>query len=269
MPQPVTVFLRQSLALKTAIASCLKEPAQKPVHKLRSSTRRLEATLELLNFSTDLAVRRKSRPLRKALRKIRRAAGSVRDLDVHRYLLKSFKKGADIVRLDHDLASQREKAAKVLGDHLKKSEKKIGELLRDLETALKPTFGLEVSGKDLVRLTRSWFAKKACDLDPQEDDQLHSIRKAGKTARYIAESGVETSKVTAALASRFERAQETLGAWHDHLLLLEEARAVLPAQSPAIEQIQQRAVTLRQEANSAAKHLLVTICSIPYRSGVH
>jgi len=207
--------------------------------------------------------------LRKALRKIRRAAGNVRDLDVHRHLLKAFKKSADTVRLDDGLASERENAAASLRDQLEKNQKKILQLLDDLETELKPALGLNVSSKDLVQFTRSWFAKKACDLNPLQDDELHSIRKAGKTARYIAESGAETSKVTTALASRFELAQETLGAWHDHLLLLEEAQAVLPKQSPTIEQIQQRATKLRHQANSTAKHLLVTICSVPNRSGVH
>jgi len=45
MPQPVAVFLRQSQMLKTAIADCLDKPKPNPVHRLRSTTRRLEATL--------------------------------------------------------------------------------------------------------------------------------------------------------------------------------------------------------------------------------
>jgi CHAD domain-containing protein len=269
MPQPVTVFLRQSLALRVAMAACLKKPLAKPVHKLRLSTRRLEATLELLALSTDLAIRRESKPLRRALRKVRRAAGSVRDLDVHRKLLRTCKKSDDTAHLDHDLVSARENAAIKLQDELAKSQKKISESLDDLETALKPVLDLELSGKDLIHLTRGWFAKNACQLDPKRDDELHSIRKAGKTARYIAETGAETSKATTALASRFERAQETLGAWHDYLLLLNEARASLPEQSPTVDQIRQSAIRLREQANSVAKHLLVTICAVPSQSGVH
>ena len=46
MPQPVTVFLRQGLMLKAAIADCLKKTSPKRVHRLRSTTRRIEATLE-------------------------------------------------------------------------------------------------------------------------------------------------------------------------------------------------------------------------------
>jgi CHAD domain-containing protein len=89
MPRPVTAFLQQSLILKAAIADCLKKPSPKPVHKLRSSTRRIEATLELIAAVSTIRIDRESKPLRKTLRKLRRVAGSVRDLDVHRDLLKT------------------------------------------------------------------------------------------------------------------------------------------------------------------------------------
>jgi CHAD domain-containing protein len=251
------------------MAVCVRKPLPKPVHKLRSSTRRLEATLELLALSTNLAIRRESKPLRRALRKVRRAAGSVRDLDVHRRLLRDCKKSDDTARLDHDLFTAREKAATALCDELARSQKKISESLDGLETALKPALDLDLSGKDLIHLTWGWFAKNACQLDPKRDDELHSIRKAGKTARYIAETGAETSKATAALASRFERAQETLGAWHDYLLLLNEARASLPEQSPTVDQIRRSALRLREQASSVAKRLLVTIRDAPSQPGVH
>ncbi len=261
MPQPVTAFLRQSLALQAAIADCLHNPAMKPVHRLRSSTRRLEATLELLDLSTDIKVRRKSKPLRKALREIRRGAGAVRDLDVHRDLLKTYKKNRDTDKLDRDLASAREKAARQLTAALRKGRKQLIAELNHLETVLKPVLDLDLSGAELTRLTRKWFRSTIGHLDPRQDDQLHSIRKAGKTARYLAETGAQDSKAVARLAARFERAQNTLGAWHDCLLLLDEAQASLPEHSPTTEQIQEKALHLRQQANATAKHLLATFCA--------
>jgi CHAD domain-containing protein len=269
MPQPVTAFIQQSLILKAAITDCLKKPSQKPVHKLRTSTRRIEATLELLAAVSTIHIDRESKSLRKALRKLRRAAGVVRDLDVHRDLLKACKKSADTTRLDHELSVAREKLAAKLTQALEKYQKKINKSLDDLEIALEPALELDLSGKELVHLTRGWFAKNACALDPGHDDQLHSIRKAGKTARYIAETGAETSKAAAALASRLERTQKTLGSWHDHLLLLDEAQASLSKQSHTTEQIRRKATDLRLKAGSAAKHLLVTICAVPTQAGVH
>jgi CHAD domain-containing protein len=261
MSQPVTAFLRQALALKAAIVDCLNSPSMKPVHRLRSSTRRLEATLELLDLSTDIKVRRKSKPLRKALREIRRGAGAVRDLDVHRDLLKAYKKNNDTDKLDHDLVSAREKAARKLTTELRKGQKQLTAELNNAETVLKPVLDFDLSGTELIRRTRKWFASTIGHLDPQQDDQLHSIRKAGKTARYIAETGAGDSKAVAGLATRFERAQNTLGAWHDCLLLLDEAQKSLPEHSPTTEQLQEKAFHLRRQANVTAKHLLATFCA--------
>jgi CHAD domain-containing protein len=261
MSQPVTAFLRQALALKAAIVDCLKRPSIKRVHRLRSSTRRLEATLELLDLSTDVKIRRKSKPLRKGLREIRRAAGAVRDLDVHRDLLKAYKKTHDTDKLDDDLVSARERAVQKLDADLRRSQKQLNDELNNLETVLKPVLDLDLSGTELIRLTRKWFASTIGHLDPRQDDQLHSIRKAGKTARYIAETGADDSKAVAALAARFERAQNTLGTWHDCLLLLDEAQKSLSEHSPTTEQLQEKAFHLRQQANAVAKHLLATFCA--------
>jgi CHAD domain-containing protein len=269
MSQPVTAFLRQSLALKAAIADCLKKPSPKPVHKLRTSTRRIEATLELLAaISTDTPIDREAKPLRKTLGKLRRAAGTVRDLDVHRELLKAFGKNADTKHLDEELTTARNKAARKLAQTLEENRKKVRQSLDAMEVALKPALDLDLSGNELIHITRGWFAKNACSLDPEHDEQLHAIRKAGKTARYIAETGAETSKAAAALAARFERAQQTLGAWHDYLLLLEEAQATLPKQSPITEQIHDKSDSLRGQALAAAQQLLLTICAVPAQAGV-
>ncbi|MGH9595311.1 MAG: hypothetical protein ACRD3K_00795, partial [Edaphobacter sp.] len=87
-------------------------------------------------------------------------------------------------------------------------------------------------------------------------------------ARYIAESGAAKSgaadyKSVAALAIRFEDAQEILGAWHDYLLLLDEARSILPEQSPTTLQLQEKSLQLRHQANEIATHLLATFPTQP------
>ncbi|MEO6805304.1 MAG: CHAD domain-containing protein [Edaphobacter sp.] len=274
MPQPVTVFLRQSLTLNAAIAACLKDPSIKSVHRLRSSTRRIEATLELLTISTSLRLRSKAKPLRKILRTLRRAAGAVRDLDVHRKLLKPYRKNHDTAKLEKDLAATREKSTRKLRTALHKSKKQLHRELTQLETLLQPAVDLSLNATTLLHLTTTWFAKAIANLDPLQDDQLHSIRKAGKTARYIAEpgvteSGAADSKSVAALATRFEDAQEILGAWHDCLLLLDEARSILPEQSPTIVQLQEKSVQLRCRANEAATDLLATFHLPATRNFVH
>lgn len=257
MPQPVLVLLRQSLMLRSAVADCLDDPKPKPVHKLRSTTRRIEATLELLTLCSRVGnLKRSSKSFRRSLRKIRRAAGVVRDYDVHRDLLKGYKRAGETAALDAELADGRKKAANKLRNRLEKDQRKLQRGLDDLEVALKPAIDLTLSGGQLAATAQQWFRDRVRGLDMRQDDDLHAIRRACKTARYLAEPGVQSAKVAAKTAARFEASQEALGVWHDHLLLLDEARASLPEESKVIDAVVADTNRLRQRANALAKRLV-------------
>jgi CHAD domain-containing protein len=257
MPQPVTVFLRQSLMLKTAIADCLKKPSPNRVHYLRSTTRRIEATLELLILSSDISgIDKYAKPLQRSLRKLRRAAGEVRDADVHSDLVAAYEHTPDFSRLRQDLIAIRKKAERKLIKSLERQQKKVELRLTDLEARLSPALDLDLSGAKLITVTQTWFAEAIRGLDPQLDDDLHTLRKASKTARYLAETGANGSKSAAVLAARYEASQKTLGEWHDHFLLLHEAYTNLKQDSETIEQIQEDTERLHQRADVAASHLL-------------
>jgi CHAD domain-containing protein len=257
MPQPVTVFLRQALMLKAAIAACLKEPSPKRVHYLRSTTRRIEATLELLVISTGISrVAKQSKPLQRSLRKVRRAAGSVRDADVQSDLLAAYNHTPDTKRLHEGLSALRKKAERKLIQHLEHNHKKIELRLHNLEASLSPAIDLKLSGAKLITVTQTWFAENIVGLDPQHDQDLHTLRKAAKIARYLAETGVDASKAVATLAARYEAAQKSLGEWHDHFLLLHHAHTRLPPNSETTEQIQEDTERLHHRADTAAGHLL-------------
>jgi CHAD domain-containing protein len=259
MPQPVTVFLRQALMLKAAIAACLKKPSPKRVHRLRSTTRRIEATLKLLGLSTGIShLKKQSKPLERSLRKLRRAAGEVRDADVQYDLLDAYDRTPDSKRLREDLSALRKKAERKLLQRLEQEQKKVELRLASLEPSLSPAVDLNLSGAKLITVTQAWFAENIRGLDPQHDQDLHTLRKASKTARYLAETGVDASKVVAFLAERYEAAQKSLGEWHDHFLLLHEAHTRLPPNSETIEQIQEDMERLHRRADAAASHLLAT-----------
>jgi len=259
MPQPVTVFLRQALMLKAAIAACLKKASPKRVHYLRSTTRRIEATLELLVLSAGIPrIDKQAKPLQRSLGKVRRAAGAVRDADVHSDLLAAYNRTPDAKRLRQDLAAVRKKAEGKLIKRLQQEQKKIDLRLNNLETILSPALDLNLSGAKLINVTQSWVAENVRGLDPHHDQDLHALRKASKTARYLAETGVDDSKATATLAARYEAAQKSLGEWHDHFLLLHEAHTHLPPNSETLEQIQEDTERLHQRADTAASHLLAT-----------
>src|SRR5260370_305596 len=236
MPQPVTVFLRQALMLKAAIADCFKKPSPKRVHVLRSTTRRIEATLELLVLSTGISrIEKQSKPLQRSIRKVRRAAGAVRDTDVESDLLAAYNRTPDSKRLREDLAAVRKKAERKLIKRLEQEQKKIELRLNNLEALLSPALDLNLSGAKLITVTQSWFAENVRGLDPHHDQDLHTLRKASKTARYLAETGVAPSKAAASLAARYDAAQRALGEWHDHFLLLHEAHTHLPPNTQTIQ----------------------------------
>lgn len=86
---PVRILRDHVTALEAALSVCLAEPNIRAVHRLRTGTRRLEAQLLLLDLLPNAPEHRESSlALRRELRRLRRAAGEVRDLDVHGQHLK-------------------------------------------------------------------------------------------------------------------------------------------------------------------------------------
>jgi len=257
MPQPVITFLRHSLILKAAMADCLDNPKPEAVHRLRSSARRLEAVLEVLTSSADLpTLPKRSRAFKRSLREIRRTSGDVRDLDVHRELLSTYQAISGATELEKELQAMRKKQVKKLHRQILADEDEIHHTLDRLEETFAGLTDLNLSGESLIHAARSWLAPAVRGLDPHEDGDLHSIRKACKTARYIAEIGGEASKTAAKFAKRLENVQQTTGAWHDCLLLLNQAHANLPGKSPFTEKLYAKTGLLRRQAESKAAHLL-------------
>jgi CHAD domain-containing protein len=83
---------RLANALRANLAKCAHDPDVDGVHDTRTGTRRLQATLENLvretgDGASGAAVCDAAKALMRQLKRIRRAAGAVRDLDVHRKLL--------------------------------------------------------------------------------------------------------------------------------------------------------------------------------------
>jgi CHAD domain-containing protein len=257
MPQPVITFLRHSLDLKTALAGCVDDPTPKSVHRLRSSTRRLEAVLEVLAGAADLPnLAKRSKQFRRSLGDIRRSAGAVRDLDVHVELLKHLGITDGMAKLEKELKASRKKKVKKLQRQIGTGQDEIHKALDKVETDFAGQADLNLSGAKLIDVAGKWMAPKVRGLDPGRDEDLHSIRKVCKTARYMAEIGSASSKAAAKFAKRMEDVQQTTGAWHDYLLLLNHANAKLPPTSPITVKLYAKAGALRRQAESKAARLL-------------
>ena len=255
------------------MAVCLANPGKKPVHKLRSSTRRIEALLGLLAHVPGLPPHKKEdAKLRRELRKLRRAAGAVRDLDVHEDLLGPFlhprsrtEEGAelraDAEQMRADQERRRIELAEALQKLLKAREADIAGALEALVKALKPAEDLQLNASQVVEaaqfeycraVKRLRLGRKLAQMNaeppaekhkrkaqPLSEDDLHDVRKHAKRVRYMLESAVQARRAST-LAKEYEALQESGGHWHDFVELASESRQVLGRKHPLTAVLKQR-----------------------------
>lgn len=235
---PVRTLRDLVTSLEAAITLTLASPKPKPVHRLRATTRRVEAQLELLALLPDLPKHAKpARKARKFLRKLRRAAGRVRDFDVQHDLTQS--RSQEAHHLLGLFKRQRDEAAKQLIETIHKHQSKLTRALEALLKALAPAESVTISDAQLAQLTLRWYAHRAPVSAEQDHRQLHNARKAAKLARYIAESAFASPKSANQKASAsihrlarvFESLQESGGEWHDWLTLSQIAHRELGSSS--------------------------------------
>jgi CHAD domain-containing protein len=231
---PLQTLREYTDSLEAAILVFLAKPDKKAVHKLRTSTRRIEALLELLAMLPNLPPHKKeSRKAGRVLRKIRRAAGHVRDLDVQRDLVAAEASGKnreplpctelrnEARSLRRDLKRSRDDEAAHLQHLLGRHRIKFPRVFEKLLSVLEPAESLALPETELTSIVRDWYTQHTPSSAPQDHAQLHSIRKRAKLARYLAESAPESASSAHRLAARFEDLQQAGGQWHDWLLLQE------------------------------------------------
>ena len=247
---PVRTLREHTLALEEAMTVCLSKPRPRAVHKVRTEARRVEAQLELLSLLKKLPSYRSeaARALR-LLKKIRRAAGRVRDLDVQRKLLKTHvlekpedplvedteqqqtplvaSELAELVELRQIRKRRRKRATRKLLKLLDKRQKKVTAAFDALLTALEPVQNLQLPAAELLQLIDQRFrGTHALIIRHPSSEHLHSIRKAARVARYQAEIAPDSAAATRA-AQRYEALQVAGGHWHDTLSLAADAATEL------------------------------------------
>jgi CHAD domain-containing protein len=232
--QPKSHLMATAEAFNSAVTRCVEDAAPEAVHAVRTGSRRLQATLEaMLREDAASSLQQPAKEWLRQLKQVRRAAGTVRDLDVHRKLLEQWVTEEN---------SPLEKQAGVLDAWLKARrrhlasdmQKKIGKRQQELEQRQAAYLAaIDSAPFDGVRVPRSadavaleQFVRAADDMPSLDAENLHDLRKATKKARYVAESGCagqEFSNVAKAL----KRVQDVIGDWHDWLCLSQEADAAL------------------------------------------
>jgi len=212
----------------------------------------LEATLR---ENAGSALQQTAKAWLRPLKQIRRAAGEVRDLDVHRKLLESWAskespipEAASASRL-HEQAQVLDTCLKGERKHLahgmQKQVRKRQQGLAERQAAFLAALGSVAAGSsrgarstDAVALED--FVRTADAMPLLDAENLHEFRKATKKARYVAESAA--AEQDSSVAKALKRIQDAIGEWHDWVCLREEAEAALGKDAPDLMAFLERQV---------------------------
>lgn len=226
---PVRTLREHVAALETAMMVCLARPKPRAVHRLRTATRRIEGQFALLGMVPDIPMHGEHLArTRSDLKKMRRAAGDVRDLDVQQDLIDSVESTSRSKPLQRDAAQLRAHVGEMRKEHAARLQKllhrramKLTARLEELLDALDPAESAALVPEAVATLARDWFQQNvpAAPTGTDDPDYLHAVRKTAKLARYIAENAPKAATVARELARSFERLQQAGGEWHDWLVL--------------------------------------------------
>jgi CHAD domain-containing protein len=186
------------------------------VHRFRTTTRRLQVFLDELMPTPG----RNEKKLLKDLRRIRRRAGRIRDIDVQIAALRSLKVPLEPRRktlLLQRLLELRQKQEKRLGKLLNKKE--VAEIHKRLKRASRKPKLEANNGLDLARRI---LASASLGNARVDESQLHKYRILVKRARYAAEFAPKSAEVERFIA-QLKAVQDALGRWHDWFTLTQTA----------------------------------------------
>jgi CHAD domain-containing protein len=242
--QPAAHLAATAKTFNIALAHCCEGVEPDAVHRLRTGARRLQAMLEAcLREEPGAGLEEPARAWMHQLKQLRRAAGPVRDLDVHLKLLKDWigspRPTAEEEKLDTWLKDERHRLAQRMQKEIRKKQRGLAERQAAFLTALDRKRRIR-SPRPADTVALEAFVRAADAMPMLDAENLHDFRKATKKARYIAESGAGKEVATA-----LKRIQDAIGEWHDWLCLSQEAKSALGEDAPGLTQAFDREVELR------------------------
>ncbi|MBZ5512939.1 MAG: CHAD domain-containing protein [Acidobacteriia bacterium] len=217
--------------LDRSLAKADEPLAPERVHLIRTTARRLEALLETRGSGAD----RKQRRLRKRLKRLRRKAGGVRDIDVQIAALRKLKIGRELERKArlmqalNEQRSQREQGlAKALADKdVQKVRKALHRWSAGISSA-KPGVPAAPTGMgkyDEVAASLRRFASLARQVRTLTPENLHAYRTRCKRIRYVAEMAGNVPEAKR-IVGQLKRMQDAAGDWHDWQTLTQTAESL-------------------------------------------
>lgn len=233
-------LLRQRLVSLLTAMPAAQAGDESSVHQARVASRRLRQALPLLSVRADANALDRAD---KRVRRITRALGPVRELDVTLLLLAELhKKGAApgraIARVREAVSEERLKRRRDMLAAIKPS--KLDKLRRRLVRVAAPASRPVAKGSALTEASAQ-AARRAVELREAIDraggiylaDRLHRVRVAAKKLRYALEIQRELTKSrSTAQLNRLKVQQDSLGRMHDLEILIDRARGVQTTITP-------------------------------------
>jgi len=256
--------------LRKSLKGFSRNPTVEQVHDLRTRTRRVESIFQ----SLDMASSGKERKLLGELKRVRKRAGKVRDMDVltsHVIGLGLDEDAECVVRLAHHLGVVRYRNARKLHaevrqhtgrvrDRLQRSRRKLdaaidgfGKTKLDLGTQAVDAEEAPLHAiSEALRLSRELAAVRHLGRD-----NLHPYRIEVKRLRYILEMAESDGRQQHTLIAELKEVQDLIGEWHDWVQLSGIAHKVLKQHNGCklLKKIEQTTRRKFEEALRAAERV--------------
>jgi CHAD domain-containing protein len=209
--------------LRKATAKPSKEPTPETIHKLRTSARKLEAFFGTLSPDSQ----KNERQLIKELRRIRKRAGKLRDIDVLTADLAAVHVDGETdcqVRILEHLGGDRQRQAGKLRDLIGHRRAKLKARLRRASATLDKS--LQATEPQLASLAAAESLRLSSELKlPKRLNKrnLHAYRLKLKQLRYVLELAPDPPQFVEDLGE----AKNAIGEWHDWEELVAIANEVL------------------------------------------
>jgi CHAD domain-containing protein len=256
--------------LHQTLPKALSEWDQDAIHDARVATRRLKAATDLMRFVLSNHHRK---PFGKALRKLRKRLGPLRDFDVMLKHLEELtghpQQAAAAVWLRDHLVACREEARREARKRATPAAllAKLSTWTGVREEVIEAREAVDSLLAESLHLQLDAFAERAGRIagqgqgagDSNRRQDPHQLRIAGKLLRYTLElAQAHGHKLPASVLRNFKTMQEALGDWHDDVVLVECAMQTSLDESLAYHDaaMQQNLLLLAQMFAKRAAHEL-------------
>jgi CHAD domain-containing protein len=268
--------------LSKTLKSLPVDPPPSEVHKLRTTTRRVEAIVSVLAQLEG----KESRRLLKSIEPVRRAAGGVREMDVMTSNARKLARqatGGSLARLPGDSVAQlvdqlqiaRQHSAvelrRTIGRRRDSARKNLKEYIRLVRAELArakrmasangsaENGGIHAAAINVLRELSEW--------SPLNAENIHEFRLKVKMLRYILQLSADANP---RLADALGNVQRRIGDWHDWHQLQEIAREILNQERDDVLLARISQTTSRRfgQALAAANALRGKYLNMPVAQGV-